>query len=325
MLGPAETQEPTLQVDAWVNLSSVSLQLARIVEQLAPFGAGNQQIALATHGLALESVREMGSAKEHRRLVVVDEEGAKQEVLWWSGGRETLPEAFAKPGSRFDLAYSLRANSFRGEPRIALELIDYQIVREAPVEIGGFRPKVVDMRNRAAKLSDLGPRILVWAEGADKGKGSDRVHLRQADELAIWTPPPSPAELRVALTTVRPRTIYLFAAVPDPEKAEAFLERLAGMVKFTFHQRSGRTRLNELAAATAQAEITVRLGLEWLAAGGHLKIEDNSGELQLSPESDIPNKYLQAELYIAITGVLEETTAYRQHFIRAEAETLFPT
>ena len=66
------------------------------------------------------------------------------------------------------------------------------------------------------------------------------------------------------------------------------------------------------------------MGLEWLAAGGHISIQrDGSAEtILLSAGSGDLNQYLQRELYVAIRGILEETAAYRAHFQRAEAERL---
>jgi hypothetical protein len=49
---------------------------------------------------------------------------------------------------------------------------------------------------------------------------------------------------------------------------EAFLERLAGLVKFALQRNEGRARISALAGATAQREAVAKASLEWLAAGG---------------------------------------------------------
>jgi hypothetical protein len=59
---------------------------------------------------------------------------------------------------------------------------------------------------------------------------------------------------------------------PPAEKADEFLSRLAGMVKFVIAKKNGETSIPALATATAQREVTVRIGLEWLAAGGHVAV-----------------------------------------------------
>ena len=65
-----------------------------------------------------------------------------------------------------------------------------------------------------------------------------------------------------------------------------------------------------------------RLGLEWLAAGGHVSIQREDGTVLLSQGNGESNQYLQRELYLAVKGILEETAAYRAHFQRAEAQSL---
>ena len=78
----------------------------------------------------------------------------------------------------------------------------------------------------------------------------------------------------------------------------------------------------ELAVATGQREGTIRLGLEWLAVGGHISIQREEETVLLSTGNGELNQYLQRELYLAVKGILEETEAYRAHFRRAEAKSL---
>ena len=94
-------------------------------------------------------------------------------------------------------------------------------------------------------------------------------------------------------------------------------------MKFTINQRGGKVGIKELAVATAQREVTIQIGLEWLAAGGHIKVEEENGKFNLANGDGVPNPYLQRELYIAIKGLLDETVAYRNHFSHADAESLF--
>jgi hypothetical protein len=80
--------------------------------------------------------------------------------------------------------------------------------------------------------------------------------------------------------------------------------------------------VNELAAATAQRESAVRIGLEWLAAGGHVSVSGERDAVILSAGKGEVNQYLQKELYIAVRGILAETDAYRAYFAGADVENL---
>ena len=140
----------------------------------------------------------------------------------------------------------------------------------------------------------------------------------------IWTAPPGPAELRAALAQVGPARVCLFGRDPGADTPDAFIRRLTGLVKHALNTRCGRAPVAQLAAATAQREATVRLGLAWLAARGHIRItEETSGKIQLAtgdglsaPDADF--KALDARLRAA----LAETAAYRAYFREADAATL---
>ena len=270
---------------------------------------------LATHNLTLKSVKEIGKTKEHRRILFADESGAKQDLLWWNSTDEELPDVETK----MDVAFSLRSSTYRGEKQLTLQFQDFRVVEEKPIEIQKSKIKIIDRRGENRTLDEMPVDVLVWAEGTDKNKGVNRFDLHPADEFAVHTTPPSPVELYAALEVVKPKTIYLFGVPPAGEKIDEFLSRLAGMMKFTINQRGGKASIKELAAATAHREATIRLGLEWLRAGGHLKVEEENGELNLANGDDIPNPYLQRELYVAVKGLLEETAAYRNYFSRADA------
>ncbi len=312
-LGEIVREEPSLQIDAWLGLDEINLELADAIEMLAPFGAGNPKLTLATRNVKIKSVSTVGKSKEHLRLTVGDESGHAQSILWWGGAGEDLPEE----GSRFDIAYSLRATSFRGQKQVTLQFEEFRIVEEKPVEVRKSKLELVDLRLERGKKKEWG-NALVWAEGADKTEGKSRFDLHKADEFVIYTTPPSPADLRTALDIVKPKKIYLFAVSPNPEKTDEFLSRLAGMAKYVINNKGGKVSVKELASATTQRASAVRIGLEWLAAGGHISIVPEEEALVLSAGNGETNQYLQKELYVAVNGILEETNAYRTHFARAD-------
>ena len=138
--------------------------------------------------------------------------------------------------------------------------------------------------------------------------------------------PPGPAELRAALAQVRPVRVCLFGRDPGADTPEAFLRRLAGLVK---HALSGRGPAERPSLSsprpTAQRDRRPRCGLAWLAARGHVRIaEETNGEIQLTPgdglsASDADFKALDAHLRAA----LAETAAHRADFREADAAGLW--
>lgn len=317
-LGSITRQEPTLQIDAWLNLEEIHIEFASALEMLAPFGAGNPSLTFATRNLRMKSVATMGKAKEHRKLWVEDENGNVRDILWWGGGEEELPEE----GSVFDIAYSLRASTFRGEKQVSLQFEEFRVVEEPPVELRKRELEIGDWRLNVAQIESLPVGTLVWAEGVDKAKGKSRHELYPSDEFAIFTTPPSAQTLRNALEIVKPRKVHVFAVAPTAERTDDFLARLAGLAKYVINQRAGRVTVQELAAVTGQREGTVQIGLEWLAAGGHISAQSENDAYRLSSGNGVANQYLQKELYVAVKGILQETAAYRAHFGRASLESL---
>lgn len=314
-LGRIVREEPTLQLDGWLTLDEIYLELADALEQLAPYGAGNPPLKLATRSVTLKSAAEIGKTKEHLRLTIEDEDGNAQNILWWGGAGESLPET----GSRFDIAYSLRASTFRGQKQVNLTFEEFRFAQEKAVEVRPAAIEITDYRLHPSSFS-LQPSALVWAEGADKSKGKSRYELTKADELVIYTTPPSPVDLRVAIDLVKPVKIFVAGVSPASPRTDEFLSQLAGLAKFTINNKGGKASIKELAVVTAQRESAVRIGLEWLSAGGHVLISGANDEVLLSAGNGAPNQYLQKELFTAVRGILEETAAYRAYFSTASLE-----
>ncbi|GJQ53163.1 MAG: single-stranded-DNA-specific exonuclease RecJ [Anaerolineaceae bacterium] len=317
-LGEIIREEPTLQIDAWLGLEEINLELANSIEMLAPFGAGNPKLTFASRGVTLKSVAEIGKTKEHLRLAVEDESGSVQSILWWGGAGEELPET----GSQIDIAYSVRASTFRGEKQVNATFEELRVVEEKAIEVREQRLEIRDLRLEPSTFN-LQHSILVWAEGNDKAKGKSRYELYPADALVIYTTPPSPSELRAVLEIVKPKIVHVFGVSPAKEKTDEFLARLAGMAKFAINNKDGKVSVDELAVATAGRVNAVRIGLEWLSAGGHVTVVPADESVLLSAGNGEANQYLQKELFIAVRGILEETSAYRDYFSRAKIESLF--
>ena len=318
-LGEIVREEPTLQIDAWLALDELNLELANSLEMLAPFGAGNPSLTLASRDVQLKSVSTIGKTKEHLRLTVEDKEANTQSILWWGGAGEDLPEQ----GSKFDIAYSLRASTFRGQKQVTLQFEEFRITEEKPAEIMKAKLEIKDLRLNSLNVERLTSNTRVWAEGAEKTKGKSRFELEPADEFTIYTTPPSPVELRKALEIVKPKTISVFAIPPVEEKPEDYLNRLAGLCKYAINQLGGKATVHELAAAMASREVAIQVGLQWLAAGGQLSVGIREDRVGLSVEKQEKNPYLQAELFTALKGILNETSAYRKYFATVDLKTIF--
>jgi single-stranded-DNA-specific exonuclease len=321
--GDVLSSEPMLEIDGYVPLTDLSLGFVQEVERLAPFGAGNPPLILATRGLSLIEHTTVGRTGEHMKLIVEDEEGTTQQVLWWRAEAADLPQG------RFDLAYTVRASDFRGRRHVQVEWIDARPLAEPTTLRRSPQPAVhvvdyryaPDPRNELEQLHSE-TQVTVWSEGQDTVSGLARNDLAPAESLAIWTTPPGGPELRAALGQVSPRVVYLFAVDPGLARPKSFLTHLARLAKRAIIEQGGTVDLSSLLTATAHREETVRAGLAWLEAKGHVVLlEGRDDVIRLAPGDGSASKALSGAA-ARLRALLEETAAYRAHVARADAESL---
>jgi single-stranded-DNA-specific exonuclease len=201
------------------------------------------------------------------------------------------------------------------------------------------RTDVVDYRHtprpraRLHEILEAREDVQVWREGTaiEDVPGCARDALSPSPALAVWTSPPSPAVWRTVIQRVAPTTLYLFGVAPGLDTPQAFLERLAGLVKHALRTADGEIHLETLAIATAQREITVRKGLLWLAAKGYVTVREEGAEaIRLGPKNQTGDSSRTSEMTRAdadviteeLKALLDETAAYRRYFLRVEKDKL---
>ncbi len=321
-MGGAEPAAPRLTIDGDLKLSDISLDLTADIERLAPFGNGNPPLTLVTRDLRLVSRRDLGRRGEHLQVEVEDEAGHRQRVIWWRGAGQDLPSG------RFDLAYTLRASTYKGQREALIEWQDYQQLTTALPDLQAAEPawELVDYRESENPLIDLAgarewyPQALLWSEVERIDGAVNRLQLRTSETLIVWTIPPSAEIWSAALATVSPERLIVFGVLPESTHMGSFLERLAGLVKYSINQRGGAAALEALAAATGQRERTAQVGLQVLRALGKLDYEvAESGEYQLQAADDAPSEALD-KLQNRLDLLLRETRAYRNYWLTMEIE-----
>lgn len=320
--------QPALQIDGYVPLADLSLDLLADLERLAPFGAGNPSLTLATRDIRVTAQRPLGRDGRHLLLTVEDADGVAQQVVWWRWDGAALPEGV------FDLAYTTRVNDFRGQRELQIVWEDASEIMPtiAPVVVERPRLELVDYRCEPHPLTLLkplltAPALQVWREGpaAADIPGCDRHELVPATTLVIWTLPPGPDVLHAALAKVSPTKVYLFSAGAGLDQLEPFLKYVAGVAKYALKNAAGRLDIPRVAALMANRESAVRLALAWLEAQGHITIvaegdttEDDSYVL-LRAGGNRADQYAD-RIAARLGALLDEVSAYRRYFMQAEVE-----
>ncbi len=317
--------EKELRVDGYLTLPDLSLDLVEDLERLAPFGAGNPPLVFATRNLRLTGYAAVGRSGEHLQLSIEDELGHTRQSIWWQGAGFTLPEG------RFDLAYSVRASTYRGQRDVQIEWIDYRLEESSPPSITQKkRPiEVIDFRDDSQpvnKVQELAKhdQFIIWGEAQPKSQLAcvDRLALRPSEALVILTIPPGSGVLQAILRKVNPSRVYLFGINPGMDTAREFLNRLAGLLKFILSSHQGVASLSALAAATAQRTIAVKAGISWLDEYGsiHLvSINDDEVKITASLEKEKTVTYYSSD---RLNAHLAESAAYRRYYLTAHKDRL---
>lgn len=318
MVGAAAV-EPTLAISGEVTLDEVTLDLVDDLERLAPFGAGNPPLLLAARDLEVLTTRALGRGGDHRLVTVADPTGFSERVLWWQGGDQTLPDG------RFDLAFVARASDFTGQRSVQIEWVD-ALPREEGGPAGARAAlEVVDLRGAGdpltllRRLREQDPTLQVYAEAAaPEVDGRTRLELEPADSLALWTIPPGPLELADLLGHVRPGRVILIGVDPELDALATFAGRLAQLLKYAVERKDGRAEVARLAAACAAREATIRAGLAWLQARGIFDVEALDAESVAVARAEQPADADVIPFEARLKHLLEDTAAYRRHWLRAE-------
>ncbi|MFN2196491.1 MAG: single-stranded-DNA-specific exonuclease RecJ [Anaerolineales bacterium] len=310
--------EATLQIDAVLPLGKLSLELVDALDILAPFGPGNPPLAFASQPLSVAGSATIGRTGEHLQVQVRDQHGESYRVLWWQGAGWELPD------SPFELAYTAHTSNYRGQRQLEITWEDARLVQTSAISVAAPpQRELVDCRSavdpsRELAALDLPAQTQLWAEGllTPPAGYSTRSGLEPAPALVIYTCPPSQAVLQAALAQATPQVVYLFGVDPALDAPQAFLERLAGLVKHALRAKNGRTRLDSLAAALGHRTTTVAAGLDWLQARGqiHYNLSIN-GLLEIEAAGKSPRG--DREVLKKLHSLLEETRAYRAYYRRA--------
>jgi single-stranded-DNA-specific exonuclease len=125
--GGTELPVSALNIDAAVrNPEDLTMDEARQLSQLEPFGAGNLRPVFALLGAQVESRQEVGQGR-HLKLQLTKGYG-KFDAMFFSVTARDCP---VREGDRVDAAFYLQENNFRGKTSLQLQLIDLRLSRIA--------------------------------------------------------------------------------------------------------------------------------------------------------------------------------------------------
>jgi single-stranded-DNA-specific exonuclease len=315
---------PGLEIASILELSELSIPLVQDIERLSPFGNGNPPLTFVTRDLHITSDRKVGREMEHRQISISDDQGLVQKVIWWNGGSESLPEG------KFDLAYNLSSNTYRGQQEVSLVWVDVS-QEQTLIEI---QPSIsiLDHRQSLSPFSELQaimgtiPSAQVWAETTSPLpiKTVDRRHLEPGETLILWSIPPSNSVLQQLLKSAQPEVIHVFASPSDPPTLQEMLKVVAGMVKFAISHESGSFLPSHLAASTAMTSEWVLSALSWLQEKGLFTFEFSQNDLVYAKGGDGKERSALKQASMDLEKLWSEFLAFQSFYRTANLSRIFP-
>ena len=319
-MGAEKELEKTLEIDAYLPLANINESLLDETEQLAPFGPGNPPPVMVSRNLEIEKTSYIGKSKEHRKLIVKDQQGNSKNVLWWGSADSALPD------SQFDLAYYVRRDDYHSNDEVSLEWLDFREIETATIDL---RPeikkfKIHDYRtspNQNEILEKLAkePDLLLWAEGIelDQFPICNRLEIIKTKALAVLVSPPDRDILKKVVKKADPTEIFLFNLSTIDDSVEIFTIRLIGLTKYCLSHKAGKTNLEQLGAALCQSNKTVLCGLELFREKGEIEFTLQGNEIKITHVMKTESSKT-GSLKTSLKYFLDETSAFRSYYTRID-------
>jgi single-stranded-DNA-specific exonuclease len=121
----AEDLEHSVMIDMELAPEHLSFSLARELQALEPFGAGNVRPVFATRNLRLLS-EPVVMKDRHLKLRLAGAQNRPLEAVWWNC-IETVGQTPVLNGS-IEVAYSLELNAWNDEFRLQLGVVDLRVL-----------------------------------------------------------------------------------------------------------------------------------------------------------------------------------------------------
>jgi len=141
-----------IELDTVVPAAVMTLDVARQLNNMAPFGMSNKKPVIAMEKLAVVSVRPLGKENKHSRLILRDEAGTQEfECVMWNSRGRTPDE-----GATVDLAFNAGVNAFGGRERLQLVMVDWRKPGFTGVVESESEPKALS-ENKSSSHAGVNP------------------------------------------------------------------------------------------------------------------------------------------------------------------------
>ena len=320
----AEPVVQQLQIDSWISPQAIDLKLLEALDRLAPFGAGNPPLVFAARELHLVDATPIGKTKEHLQMIVENSSGEQSKILWWQAAGLPQPDGF------FDLAFTARSSTYKGQLQIQLEWVDFRVPEQSLTIVSSQKRKNIEVLDyREKKNNQLEAKECVSSEVYSEGTlpsvlhSKNRIELAPNDTLVIWSVPPSRQVLDGLIKSVNPRRVICFGQMPAENDLDVLLKSAAKIIKQIINQDSLPFTVQQFASHLSVTEMAAEWILRWFAARGDITMIDNkNGTLKLCRGGKF-DQYSESDAKSRLQNELSEIRAFRRYYLKSELYSLF--
>lgn len=272
--------EPRLKVDLDIKSDDLSIELIEELDKLAPFGECNPFPVFSISDLTLKQFKTMGSANNHLKIFLADNEDNMFEAVWWQ--KNNLDIAVL---DKVNVAFAPDINTFAGKTKLQLVVKDIQKVGSAVKQNSSVANKPENI-SVSCVLDNITSSDLKWVDHREKinfekslinyiklsksnciiftedqnsleilGKDPvlksriiNRLNVEKADELFLFDLPPDLDTLTSLLENSEVSTVHIigkYSAESDPNK---IIKTMSGMLKYAHVNKNGEISLSQIAS-----------------------------------------------------------------------------
>lgn len=294
--------ESELNVDIAISSNDLTENLIKELNNLAPFGEGNPTPVFSISNLTLKQYKTMGSAKNHLKIFLADDNNNVFEAVWWQ--KNFLD---AEISDRVNVAFSPEINIFNGKSRIQLLIKDIQSLKfkeqkksdlkKITVSDSSFAVKWIDHRQKkniyeifSNYLKTSKTNIAIFAENPDtlqameskpelQSRLTNRLNIKKSDQLLLFDLPPDLAVLSKLLEISSAKVIHLASKNYNGTNSKQLIQTISGMLKYAHNNKNGKINISEIASKLSTTNITVSSCLNFLNRASVISIIEDSSEI----------------------------------------------
>ncbi len=114
---------PKIEIDVKIEATDINFELAETFEKFAPFGEGNPLPVFLMENLIVNEIKTVGNGDKHIKLFLRSNDGSPK-IFEAIGFNLNERFAYLKKGDKIDVVFNLEIDTWNGNKKIQLKLVD---------------------------------------------------------------------------------------------------------------------------------------------------------------------------------------------------------